>query len=159
MSLHIFSQVALTCKDPIATERFYTKNFGFKRARVTKVPDGEQIVAIKMLDSAFYFELFKAKEELAVVLPINDGPEYPSVRHLAFKVDNVDAKLAEMGDDAKITLGPLNFDEYIPGWRTVWIYDPDGRIVEISQGFVDQDNPPPLETDLTGRKTQPIHFA
>jgi glyoxylase I family protein len=49
-----------------------------------------------------------------------------------------------MGEDAKITLGPVNFDDYIPGWRTVWLADPDGRIVEISQGFTDQENPPPL---------------
>lgn len=142
MTLQIFSQVALTCKDPTTTEKFYTQHFGFKRARVAELPDGDRIIFIKMGDSAFYFELFQAKEALPIAPPINDGPQYPSVRHLAFKVDNVDAKLAEMGNDAKITLGPLNFDDYIPGWRTAWIADPDGRIVEISQGFVDQDNPP-----------------
>jgi glyoxylase I family protein len=142
--LQIFSQVALTCKDPIATEKFYSKYFGFKRARVAKLPDGDQIVFIKMADSAFYLELFKAKEESPVPPPINDGPQYPGVRQLAFKVDSVDGKLAEMGDDAKITLGPLNFDDYIPGWRTVWIADPDGIIVEISEGFVDEENPAPL---------------
>lgn len=145
MNLQIFSQVALTCKDPIITEKFYTQHFGFKRVRVAKLPDGDQIVFIKMGDSAFYFELFQAKEKLPIAPPVNDGPQYPSVRHLAFKVENVDAKLVEMGKDAKITLGPLNFDNYIPGWRTVWIADPDSRIVEISQGFVDQDNPPALE--------------
>ena len=145
MTLQIFSQVALTCKDPIATEKFYTKHFGFKRARVAKLPDGDQIVFIKMIDSAFYLELFQAKEESPVPPPTNDGPQYPGVRQLAFKVDSVDAQLAQMGDDAKITLGPLNFDDYIPGWRTVWIADPDGNIVEISQGFVDEDNPPPLD--------------
>lgn len=147
MTLQIFSQVALTCKDPIATEKFYTKHFGFKRARVAKLPDGDQIVFIKMGDSAFYFELFQAKEELPVDPPIKDGPQFPSVRHLAFKVDNVDAKLAEMGDDANITLGPLKFDDYIPGWRTVWITDPDGNIVELSQGFVDEENPLPLKAN------------
>jgi len=152
MNLQIFSQVAITCKDPIATEKFYTKHFGFKRARVAKLPDGDQIVFIKMGDSAFYFELFKAKEELPIPPPINDGPHYPGVRHLAFKVNNVDAKLVEMGNDAEITLGPINFDDYIPGWRTVWISDPDGRIIEISQGFVDEDNPPPWEMDLAGHK-------
>lgn len=143
--LQIFSQVALTCKDPIATEKFYSKYFGFKRARVAKLPDGDQIVFIKMADSAFYLELFQAKEESPVPPPINDGPQYPGVRQLAFKVDSVDGKLAEMGDDAKITLGPLNFDDYIPGWRTVWLADPDGIIVEISEGFVDEDNPPSLD--------------
>lgn len=144
MSLQIFSQVALTCKDSIATEKFYTKNFGFKRARVAKLPDGDQIVFIKMGDSAFYLELFQAKEESPVPPASDDGPQYPSVRHLAFKVDNVDEKLAEIGDDAKISLGPANFDDYIPGWRTVWIVDPDDRIIEISQGYIDQDNPPSL---------------
>jgi glyoxylase I family protein len=145
MTLQIFSQVALTCQDAIATEEFYSKHFGFKRARVAKLPDGSQIVFIKMGDSAFYFELFQATENLPIAPAINDGYQFPSVRHLAFKVDDVDAKLAEMGNDAKITLGPLNFDDYIPGWRTVWIADPDSRIVEISQGFVDENNPPPLE--------------
>jgi glyoxylase I family protein len=144
MTLQIFSQLALTCQDAIATEKFYTKHFGFRRARVAKVPDGNQIVFIKMGDSAFYLELFQATEPSPVPPPTNDGPQYPSVRHLAFKVDDVDAKLAEMGNDAKITLGPLNFDDYIPGWRTVWIADPDCRIIEISQGFVDEDNPLPI---------------
>jgi glyoxylase I family protein len=129
MTLQIFSQVALTCQDAIATENFYSKHFGFKRARVAKLPDGNQIVFIKMGDSAFYFELFQATENLPIPPAINDGYQFPSVRHLAFKVDDV---------DAKITLGPLNFDDYIPGWRTVWIADPDSRIVEISQGFVDE---------------------
>lgn len=144
MTLQIFSQLALTCEDAIATEKFYTKHFGFRRARVAKLPDGNQIVFIKMGDSAFYLELFQANEPSPVPPPTNDGPQYPSVRHLAFKVDDVDAKLAEMGNDAKITLGPLNFDDYIPGWRTVWIADPDNRIIEISQGFADEDNPLPI---------------
>jgi glyoxylase I family protein len=144
MGLQIFSQVAITCKDAIATERFYTKYFGFRRARVAKLPDGAQIVFIKMGDSAFYLEIFQAKEESPIAPATNDGYNFPSVRHLAFKVSSVDAKLAELGADAKITLGPLNFDDYIPGWRTVWLADPDGRVIELSEGFVDEENPEPL---------------
>ncbi|KAM3100310.1 VOC family protein [Phormidesmis sp. 146-12] len=142
--MQIFSQLAITCKDAIATEQFYTKYFGFKRARVAKLPDGNQIVFIKMADSAFYLEIFQASEESPLPPAINDGYSFPSVRHLAFKVSSVDEKLAEIGDAAQITLGPLNFDDYIPGWRTVWLADPDGRIIELSQGFVDEENPPAL---------------
>lgn len=142
--LQIFSQVAITCKDAIATEKFYTQYFGFKRARVAKLPDGDQIVFIKMGDSAFYLEIFQAKEDAPIPPATNDGYQFPSVRHLAFKVSSVDEKLAEIGDAAKITLGPLNFDDYIPGWRTVWLADPDGRVIELSEGFVDEENPPPL---------------
>jgi len=139
MSSLIFSHIALACKNPIAIERFYTKYFGFTRARVFPLGENEQIVFIKA--GEIYLELFHAKEESPVPRPEKDGPQYPGVRHLAFKVDDVDAKLTEMGDDAKVTLGPLNFDAFIPGWRTVWVSDPEGNIVEISQG---DDNPPTL---------------
>jgi glyoxylase I family protein len=143
--LQVFSQLAITCQDPNATEKFYCDYFNFKRARVARLPDGNQIVFIKMADSGFYLELFKASEANPLPPATNDGYTFPGVRHLAFKVDNVDAKLAELGDVAKITLGPLDFDAWIPGWRTVWIADPDGRIVEISQGFTDEENPPLME--------------
>lgn len=142
MALLTFSHMAINCKDPIATEKFYTKYFGFKRARVIPISD-EQIVFIKLND--VYLELFPAKGESPVPPTDKDGPSYPTWRHMAFQVDDVDAKLAEMAGDAKITLGPLNFDEVISGWRTVWVADPDGNIVEISQGYVDEENPPLLE--------------
>ena len=136
-----FSHVAIACKDPLATERFYSKYFGFKRARV--IPLGtDQIVFIKSGDT--YLELFRAKEQAPIPPADQDGPWYPGWRHIAFQVDNVDAKLAEMGEDARITLGPLDFDAFIPGWRTVWVADPEGNIVEISQGYVDQENPSQL---------------
>ena len=54
---------------------------------------------------------------------------------------------AEIGCDAEITLGPLEFDDFIPGWKTAWVRDPEGNIVEISQGFVDQKNPPAAKPD------------
>jgi catechol 2,3-dioxygenase-like lactoylglutathione lyase family enzyme len=57
MSL-VFSHVALNCRDPLATERFYVRHFGFRRARV--IPLGaEQIVFLKA--GSVYLELFQAK--------------------------------------------------------------------------------------------------
>ena len=136
-----FHHMAIACQDPLAIERYYTRYFGFQRARVLPVGD-TQIVFIKSGDA--YLELFQAKEPRPHPRVMDDGPWYPEWRHIAFKVDNVDAKLAEMGDDAHVTLGPFDFDAFIPGWRTVWVADPEGNIVEITQGYVDQDNPPPL---------------
>lgn len=130
-----FNHVALNCADPAAIEGFYAKHFGFKRARVLPIGDGEQIVFVRSGD--VYLELFHAGGERAGAAPEKDGPAAPGVRHIAFKVDSVDGKLREMGDDARITLGPLDFDAFIPGWRTVWVADPEGNIVEISQGFTD----------------------
>ncbi len=136
-----FSHIGLSCLDPIAVERWYTQYFGFTRSRV--VPLGaEQLVFIKSGD--MYLELFKTNELRPLPAPQNDGYGFEGYRHIAFQVENVDAKLAEMGDNAKITLGPLDFNDFIPGWRTVWVADPEGNIVEISQGYQDQDNPPAL---------------
>lgn len=148
MSDMTFSHVALNCRDLLAVERFYTKYFGFRRARVIDLGADGQIVFLKAGD--VYLELFQATEAATVPAPENDGPAWPGVRHLAFQVDDVDATLARMGEAAKVSLGPLEFDAFIPGWKTVWVRDPEGTIVEISQGFVDQEDVPaaPVELEL-----------
>ena len=143
-----FSHVALNCRDMAATERFYTKHFGFRRARVIDLGD-DQIVFLK--SGSTYLELFRARGEEPTPAPLNDGPAWTGVRHLAFQVPDVDVALDEIGADARVSLGPLEFDSFIPGWKTVWVRDPDGLIVEISQGFVDQANvPAAAEADLAG---------
>ncbi len=137
-----FAHVALNCRAMAATERYYSRHFGFRRARV--IPLGEtQIVFLRSGD--MLLELFEGEGEGAIGAA--DGPHAPGVRHLAFSVEDVDAQLAAMGEEAVVTLGPLAFDDFIPGWRTVWLRDPDGTIVEVSQGYVDQADPPPLPPD------------
>lgn len=135
-----FAHVSLNCRDMRATEQFYSRHFGFQRARVVPLGEGKQILFLK--SGLVSLELFQAEGEPPVPPAPGDGPAYPGVRHLAFQVDDVDAKLAEMGDAARVTLGPFDFDAFIPGWRTVWVADPDGTVVEISQGYVEQENPP-----------------
>ncbi len=139
-----FSHVALNCRDPEATERFYVRHFGFHRARV--VPLGEQqLVFLRSGDT--WLELFQAEGDEPGPRFDGDGPHAYGVRHLAFQTDDVDAVLASLAGVAEVTLGPLDFGDFIPGWRTAWVRDPDGVIVEISQGYVDQDAPPPLDDD------------
>jgi glyoxylase I family protein len=130
-----FAHVALNCHDIATTARFYRKHFGFRTARVVDLGESKQIVFLK--SGEMYLELFQAEAISPVAAAMNDGPTWPGVRHIAFQVTNVDAKLAAMGDEAKLSFGPFDFDAFIPGWRTAWIADPDGNIVEISQGFKD----------------------
>jgi glyoxylase I family protein len=131
-----YSHVGLSCRDVGATERFYTSHFGFRRARAIPVGDSE-IVFLKNGDA--YLELFAAEGPRAGAVPGGDGPHGEGIRHLAFQVDDVDAQLASMGADARVTLGPLDFYDFIPGWRTAWVADPDDNIVEISQGYSDEE--------------------
>ncbi|CAN5720319.1 hypothetical protein BH23DEI1_BH23DEI1_08050 [soil metagenome] len=137
MPVLAFSHLALNCRDPLATERFYVEHFGFRRARA--VPLGEtQIVFLRSGD--VLLELFAAEGEPTSGAPDGDGPHTAGVRHIAFQTDDVDVVLAALPKSVEVTLGPLDFGDFIPGWRTAWIRDPDGVIVEISQGYVDAPN-------------------
>jgi glyoxylase I family protein len=136
-----FSHIALACQDPLAIERFYTKHFGFARARVY-LPGPGQVVVIK--SGAVALELFPAKEERAAPPAGEDGPWTPGYRHMAFLVDDLDAKLSSIGSDVTVTLGPLDMGAFVPGMRVAWIADPEGNIVELNQGYVDEENPPQL---------------
>ena len=135
-----FNHIAINCKDPILIERFYTKHFGFRRSRVY-LPGPGQVVVIK--SGPLSLELFPAKGDRPSPVE-RDGTEYPGIRHVAFLVDDLDAKLAAMGPDAKLSLGPLDMGQFIPGMRVAWLADPEGNIVELNQGYVDEPNPPAL---------------
>ena len=76
--------------------------------------------------------------------PQDDGYHWSGVRNISFEVDDVDRKIEEMGSDAVVTFGPLGFDDFIPGWRSAWLRDPTGNIIQITKGYADQQNPPPL---------------
>ncbi|MEZ0067893.1 glyoxylase I family protein [Streptacidiphilus sp. MAP12-20] len=144
-----WSHVGLNCRDQKATEEFYTRWFGFDRARVVDLGDSE-IVFLRRGEA--YLELFPAAPPVAAAA-LNDGPAAPGqMRHLAFQTEDVDAFLAGMGEAAEITLGPLGFDDFICGWRSVWLRDPDGVIVEISQGFQDDAVPDQAVPDQAVRE-------
>ncbi|WBP85144.1 VOC family protein [Kitasatospora cathayae] len=129
-----WAHVGLNCRDQCVTEEFYSRWFGFRRSRAVPVGDGE-ILFLRNGDA--HLELFPATGAPAAPA---DGPAQPgAVRHIAFRTDSIDALLAAMGDAADVTLGPLDFDEVLDGWRTVWLRDPDGVVVEVSQGYRDED--------------------
>jgi glyoxylase I family protein len=136
-----WSHVGLNCRDLDRTEEFYRTWFGFQRARVVGEGSG-RIVFLR--NGASYLELFSSADEGGeadepAVPGAGDGPHRSgTVRHLAFQVDQLDEFLGQIGDDVPVSLGPLRFDDVIPGWRTVWVKDPDGVVVEVSQGYRDE---------------------
>jgi glyoxylase I family protein len=135
--------ISLTCDDPIAVERFYTTHFGFRRARV--VPDmggDEQIVFLR--GAGTLLELFRSERPNPLKPPQRDGYLWSGVRNFSFEVDDVDRKIEEMGPDADVTRVPEPFDAFVKGWRSAWLRDPAGNIIQITKGYIDQENPPPL---------------
>ena len=141
MSELTWSHVALNCRDQDATESFYRGVLGFRRART--VPLGDARIVFLRLGGAL-LELFDAEGDGGPA-GAPDGPHAAGVpRHLAFQTDDLDAFLAGPGAGVPVSLGPLAFDDVIPGWRSVWLLDPDGVVVEVSQGYRDQG---PAEID------------
>ncbi|GAB3162088.1 hypothetical protein GCM10027059_13950 [Myceligenerans halotolerans] len=134
-----WSHAALNCADLDRTEDFYTSLFGFRRARLVEA-GGSRIVFLRRGDT--YLELFETGGEAADAT--GDGPAAPgTIRHIAFQVDRLDDFVGKVrAGDIPVTLGPLGFDEFIDGWRTVWISDPDGVVVEVSQGYQDESDSP-----------------
>ncbi|MEU3454714.1 VOC family protein [Micromonospora sp. NPDC006766] len=131
-----WSHVALNCADQRTTEEFYRRWFGFQRARV--VPLGDQEI-IFLRQGSVYLELF-ASPEPAPITSTGDGPPHVGIaRHVAFQTDDLAAFLDRIGTEVPVSLGPLRFDDFIPGWRSIWLTDPDGVVVEVSQGYRDQD--------------------
>jgi len=136
-----FLHIGLNCNDPLAIERFYTQHFGFQRDRVYAPGDG-QVVVIK--SGTLCLELFKAEGKPPFESPGKDGPTWQGLRHFAFLVDNLDDKLAELGDAVKLTLGPIDFSSFIANHRTAWVSDPEGNIIELNQGYKTEEKPPAL---------------
>lgn len=131
-----WSHVALNCRDVTATEEFYQQWFGFRRARSVELGDSA-IVFLRRGDA--YLELFGATDA-GETAGTADGPKAPgTVRHLAFQTDDLDGFL-DRAAALPVSLGPLSFEDFLPGWRSVWFTDPDGVVVEVSQGFRDDES-------------------
>ncbi|PYC86935.1 glyoxalase [Streptomyces tateyamensis] len=129
-----WSHVGLNCSDLDRTEEFYRTWFGFERARVVDLGD-DRIVFLRK--GPAYLELFHSTSAAAPAAGA-DGPQQPgTIRHLAFQTDDIDGFLAKAEGVLPFSLGPLEFDDFIEGWKTVWVTDPDGVVVEVSQGYQD----------------------
>lgn len=106
-------------KPLLAVDRYAGRRIlGFTRSRVFESPDR---TAIFLRLGDVYLELFGGApvDTRGASSGSADSPEYPgSLRHIAFQVD---------------------FDQYAPGWRSMWLSDPDGAIVEVGQGYRDAE--------------------
>lgn len=137
----VFNHVGMVAKDPVKIEKFYCKYFGFEREHVY-LPGPDQVVVLK--SGNLGIEIFKAEKEMPEK-PTGAGPLYPCWRHICFLVDDLDAKIKELGDEAVITEGPADMKDFIPDMKVAWLADPEGNIFELNQGYVPMENPPQLE--------------
>ena len=127
--------LALNCHDRHATEKFYTEQFGFHRARVFNRDQPGEFVLLRL--GSMCLELFGVKAD-----PVARGGEQAiGFKHLAFEVPDMDATVAKLNAAGVETGGIIDASRHVPGMRVCFFKDPEGNILELMEGWQDEASP------------------
>ncbi len=129
---HAQQHLAMTCRDLAASMDFYREHLGFRLARTFVDGDGNEFVMMRL--GPFCLEMFQAAEPDIERIDGNLG-----FSHLAFGVDDLDAKIAELNAGGVATGEVIDGSFYFAGLRVCFFHDPDGNRLEINEGYRDQE--------------------
>ena len=133
MVMNVIQHIAINCRDLKAQEQFYTKHFGFRRARVFNRDTPNEFLLLRLGPACI--ELFTAPADAKNLMA---QPQPVGFTHLAFEVADLDAALAKLQADGIQTEKIIDCSSIIPGARCCFFHDPDGNRLEIMQGFKDE---------------------
>ncbi|WP_276766446.1 VOC family protein [Gemella morbillorum] len=120
--------IAIIGRNYNKTKEFYVKKLGFKIISEYHRVDKNDII-INVKKENVVLEIF-IKEDAPLRPPI-PNPEYTGLRHLAFKVKDVEKTLKEF-DSLKIVHQGLRYDDF-DGEKMAFFFDPDGLPLEIHE--------------------------
>ena len=110
------------------TKEFYVDKLGFEVISEHNRPEKNDII-INVKQGNLVLEIF-IKED-APLRPKMPSPEYSGLRHLAFKVDDVEAVLKKF-DELDIPHEELRYDDF-DNKKMAFFFDPDGLPLEIHE--------------------------
>ena len=120
--------IAIIGTDYIKTKEFYVDKLGFEVISEHNRPEKNDII-INVQNGDLVLEIF-IKED-APLRPKMPNPEYSGLRHLAFKVKDVEAVLKKF-DELDIPHEQLRYDDF-DNKKMVFFFDPDGLPLEIHE--------------------------
>ena len=120
--------IAIIGTDYIKTKEFYVDKLGFEVISEHNRPEKNDII-INVGQGNLVLEIF-IKED-APLRPKIPSPEYSGLRHLAFKVDDVEAVLKKF-DELDIPHEELRYDDF-DNKKMAFFFDPDGLPLEIHE--------------------------
>lgn len=120
--------IAIIGTDYIKTKEFYVDKLGFEVISEYNRPEKNDII-INVKQGNLVLEIF-IKED-APLRPKMPSPEYSGLRHLAFKVDDVEAVLKKL-DELDIPHEELRYDDF-DNRKMAFFFDPDGLPLEIHE--------------------------
>ena len=125
--------IALNCRDLHAQEQFYTKHFGFHRARVFNAGRPDEFIMLRLGSTCM--ELFQA----GAVCASDKGGEQPvGLKHIAFEVPHIEEAVRNLNADGIATDEIIDCSSIVKGMKVCFFNDPDGNQLELMQGYQDQ---------------------
>lgn len=128
MKLDTVHHIAIIGSNYDKTKEFYVDKLGFELLDEHVRPEKNDIL-FNVRQGNVTLEIF-IKED-APERPIMPNPEHRGLRHLAFKVDDVEAYLSEF-DKLGIRHEGLRYDDF-DGKKMSFFFDPDGLPLEIHE--------------------------
>ena len=126
MALHAVHHVAILVSDYQASRHFYVDLLGFTVLRENFRPEKNDWKLDLILDGV-ELEIFSAP----AAPPRPDRPEALGLRHLAFRVEDVEREAAALGAEG-IPTEPIRMDPYSQK-RFTFFRDPDGLPLELHE--------------------------
>lgn len=120
--------IAIIGTNYIKTKEFYVDKLGFEVISEHNRPEKNDII-INVKQGNLVLEIF-IKED-APLRPKMPSPEYSGLRHLAFKVEDVEAVLKKF-DKLDIPHEELRYDDF-DNKKMAFFFDPDGLPLEIHE--------------------------
>ncbi|MHC4591632.1 MAG: VOC family protein [Planctomycetota bacterium] len=122
--------VAINCRNKDAQEEFFTKHFGFRRARVLQAGEPGEFVMLRLGETCI--ELFQAED---VAPDATGGPQDVGFKHFCFQVPSLEEKIAELNADG-IETGPIiDCNDLVPGLRVCFFNDRQHTDGPIGRAF------------------------
>lgn len=117
--------IAIICSDYERSKKFYTDVLGFQVQQEVYRKERDSWKGDLSLNGTYLIELFSFPDPPARV----SRPEATGLRHIAFRVDNIDETIETLQQKG-ITTEPVRVDEYT-GRRFTFFSDPDGLPIEL----------------------------
>lgn len=129
------NHIAINCRNLAAQEAFFIKHFGFRRSRTFRAGKPDEYIMLKL--GSVRLELFQVDPAQSV--NANGGEQVVGFKHLAFEVPRIEPAIAALRADGIEPDPIIDLGNIIPGFRIVFFRDREGNILELMEGYRDEE--------------------